>query len=163
MNDEYYMNIALQEARKARLADEVPVGALIVDPQNGQIIAKARNKTEHGFDPSAHAEICAIRKAARKRRTKRLWGLDLYVTLEPCAMCAAAASMARLRRIVFGAEDSKGGAVVNGVRFYEADTCHHCPEIVSGVLAENCSRILKDFFHDKRLEHKPEPKDSTFG
>lgn len=154
MNDEDYMNIALKEALKALAEDEVPVGAVIVDPAAGKVVTKARNKTEHGCDPSAHAEILAIRKAARKLGDKRLWGLDLYVTLEPCTMCAAAVSLARLRRIVFAAEDSKGGAVINGVRFYQADTCHHRPEVVGGILAEPCSRVLKDFFAKKRRESK---------
>lgn len=163
MNDEDYMNIALKEAQKALAVDEVPVGAVIVDPASGKVVAKASNKTEHGRDPSAHAEILAIRKAARKLGDKRLWGLDLYVTLEPCTMCAAAASLARLRRIVFAAEDSKGGAVINGVRFYQADTCHHRPEVVGGILAEPCSRVLKDFFAKKRRESKKSLRDSTFG
>lgn len=154
MTDEDYMLVALKEAQKAFKKDEVPVGAVVVDPQSGQIVAKAHNLSEYGSDPSAHAEMLVIRKACRKLKAKRLWGLDLYVTLEPCTMCAAALSFARLRRIVFGAADEKGGAVVNGVCFYGSKTCHHRPEVVEGVKKEECARLLKDFFMYKRLSKK---------
>lgn len=150
MTDEDFMLLALKEARKAAASDEVPIGAILADPQSGRIIAKAHNKSEYGNDATAHAEILVIRKACRKLKTKRLWGLDLYVTLEPCTMCAAAVSFARIRRLVFGAADVKGGAVLNGVCFYEQPTCHHRPEIVSGICKEECAQLLKDFFKQKR-------------
>ena len=117
------MEIALKEAQKAFLQDEVPVGAVIVDA-DGNIIAKAYNKTEYGFDPTAHAEINAIRKACKKLKTKRLWNCCMYVTLEPCTMCAAAISFARIEKLFIGAYDEKGGAVANGVRFFESSACH---------------------------------------
>lgn len=160
MTDEEYMEIAYKEALKAAECDEVPIGAVIVDPQSGKIISKAHNTTEHGTDPTSHAEILAIRKACKKLKQKRLWDLDLYVTLEPCTMCVAAISMARIRRIIFGAPDSKGGAIINGVKFYESTTCHHRPEIIDGILAAKCSNILMDFFVQKRLQTK---KPNTFG
>lgn len=163
MTDEDYMRLALNEAKKAFACDEVPIGAVIVDPVTGKIIAKAHNKTEFGTDPTAHAEILAIRKAARKLKSKRLWGLDLYVTLEPCTMCAAAISFARFRKICYGAADIKGGAIAGGVCFYDAPTCHHRPETISGVLDLECGQILKDFFAQKRLKKMCKPKDSTFG
>ena len=150
MTDIKYMKKALQQAQKAALVDEVPIGAVIVNPEDGKIVAKAYNKTEYGQDVTAHAEILAIRKACKKLQTKRLWGLDLYVTLEPCAMCAAAISFARIRRIVFGAVDEKGGAVVSGTKFYQSKTCHHKPEVVSGILAQESAQILKVFFKNKR-------------
>ena len=150
MTDEDFMNLALKEAQKAFLQDEVPIGAVLVEPESGQIVAKAHNKSEHGSDATAHAETLIIRKACQKLKTKRLWGLDLYVTLEPCTMCAAAISFARIRRLVFGAKDLKGGAVINGVKFYEQKTCHHRPEIITGICQEECGQILKDFFKQKR-------------
>ena len=119
MTNEDFMKIALQQAQKAYLQDEVPIGAVIVNPDTGKVIAKAYNKTEHGNNPTAHAEITAINKACKKLNSKRLWNLDLYVTLEPCTMCAAAISFARIRRLIFGAIDTKGGAVVSGVQFFK--------------------------------------------
>jgi len=150
MNPQDYMKIALQQAAKAFAADEVPVGALVVDPESGRIIARACNRCEHGTDAFAHAEIEAMRKACRKLKQNRLRGLHLYVTLEPCTMCAAAVSFMRIEKVYFGAADAKGGGVVSGVRFYEAPTCHHRPQAEGGVLAEECSAILKDFFRGKR-------------
>lgn len=150
MTDEDFMSIALKEAKKASLHDEVPIGAVLVDPKSGRIVTKAHNKSEHTSDATAHAEVLVIRKACQKLKAKRLWGLDLYVTLEPCTMCAAAISFARIRRLVFGAEDIKGGAVINGVKFYEQKTCHHRPEITAGICREECGHILKDFFKQKR-------------
>lgn len=150
MTNEDFMKIALQQAQKAYLQDEVPIGAVIVNPDTGKIIAKAYNKTEHGNNPTAHAEITAINKACKKLNSKRLWNLDLYVTLEPCTMCAAAISFARIRRLIFGAIDTKGGAVVSGVQFFNQPTCHHKPEVVFGVLEKEASTILKDFFKQKR-------------
>ena len=150
MTDTDYMKIALKEAQKAFEIDEVPIGAVIVDPTTQKIIAKAHNKTEFGQDITAHAEILALRKACRKLKAKRLWNLDLYVTLEPCTMCAAAISFARIRRIIYGACDEKGGAIDNGVKFFQSKTCHHKPEVVSGILKDESSQLLKDFFKNKR-------------
>ena len=150
MHDTEYMKKALNEAKKAFLLDEVPIGACIIDPKTGKIIAKAYNKTEYGSDVTAHAEILVLRKACSKLKSKRLWGLDLYVTLEPCTMCAAAISFARIRRIVYGATDKKGGAIESGVKFYQSNTCHHKPEVISGILADESAKLLKDFFQKKR-------------
>ena len=150
MSDEEYMEIALKEAQKAFQKDEVPIGAVLVNPLTKEIVAKAFNKTEYGLDVTSHAEILVLRKACKKIKAKRLWGLDLYVTLEPCTMCAAAISFARIRRLVFGATDEKGGAVVSGVNFYQSKTCHHKPEIVAGVKQEESALLLKNFFKNKR-------------
>lgn len=154
MSDEKFMLSALHEAAKAAVRDEVPVGAVIVDSATGKTLAKAYNQSEHGNDPSAHAEIIAIRKACKKLKSKRLWNCDMYVTLEPCTMCAAAISFARIRRLVFGAADAKGGAVINGIKFYEQHTCHHKPEVCAGTLAEESSLMLKSFFAAKRSDKK---------
>ena len=150
MTKDEYMQIALDLARKAAAEDEVPVGALIVNPATGEIIAEAYNQSAHSGDATAHAEILAIQRACKKLNTTRLWDMDMYVTLEPCTMCAAAISFARINKVCFGAEDTKGGAIINGVRFYEAPTCHHKPHIESGILAEECSFVLKEFFKNKR-------------
>jgi tRNA(Arg) A34 adenosine deaminase TadA len=152
MTDEDYMDIALQEADLAAAEDEVPIGAVIVDPKTGEIIAKAHNRSEYGFDPSAHAEILAIRKASEILKSKRLWDLDLYVTLEPCTMCAAAISFARIRRLVFGAIDTKGGGVVSGVRFFDSAVCHHRPIVISDVKTDECAQKLRKFFAQKRVK-----------
>lgn len=154
MSDEKFMLMALKEAAKAQLCDEVPVGAVIVDGITGKVVAKAHNLSEHGNDPSAHAEIAAIRKACKKLQSKRLWNCDMYVTLEPCTMCAAAISFARIRRLIFGTDDVKGGAVVNGVKFYEQPTCHHKPDVISGIAANESSAIIKAFFNAKRKQSK---------
>lgn len=154
MSDEKFMLAALKEAAKASARDEVPVGAVIVDAATGKIVAKARNQSEHGNDPTAHAEIIAIRKACKKLQSKRLWNCDMYVTLEPCTMCAAAISFARIRRLIFGANDAKGGAVINGVKFFEQSTCHHKPKITAGVAAAESSLMLKAFFAAKRSNKK---------
>lgn len=150
MTKDEYMQIALNLARKAATEDEVPVGALIVNPTTGEIIAEAYNQSAHSGDATAHAEILAIQRACQKLNTTRLWNMEMYVTLEPCTMCAAAISFARIKNVCFGAEDTKGGAIVNGVKFYEAPTCHHKPNIDSGILAEECSAVLKEFFKNKR-------------
>ena len=150
MTSEEYMKIALGLAQKAAEADEVPVGAVIVNPENGEIVAQAYNQSAHSGDATAHAEILAIQQACAKLKTTRLWKMDLYVTLEPCTMCAAAISFARIEHLYFGATDEKGGAVVSGVRFYDAPTCHHRPQYTGGICAEECSQILKDFFAAKR-------------
>ncbi|WP_245409802.1 nucleoside deaminase [Pararhizobium haloflavum] len=143
-----YMDIALAEAEAASLRGEVPVGAVIV--LDGVILARAGNRTRADNDVTAHAEIAAIRAAAAQRGAERLTGADLYVTLEPCAMCAAAISFARIRRLYFGASDEKGGAVVSGVRFFDQPTCHHAPDVYPGIGERSAMRLLKDFFQDKR-------------
>lgn len=150
MTHEEYMKIALKCAHKAFEQDEVPVGAMIVNPQTGEIVAKAYNKSAHKGDATSHAEILAIKKACAKLKTSRLWDLDMYVTLEPCTMCAAAISFARIANLYFGATDEKGGAVVSGVKFYESKTCHHRPAVQGGILEQPCSELLKTFFKNKR-------------
>jgi tRNA(Arg) A34 adenosine deaminase TadA len=144
-----YMGEALAEARLAAAAGEVPVGAVLVDAATGEILARAHNRVEQDADPTAHAEMLAIRAAAGLG-LKRLTGADLYVTLEPCAMCAAAIALARLRRLVFGAYDPKGGGVDHGPRFFEQPTCHHRPEIIGGVQERACGALLQDFFRERR-------------
>lgn len=131
-------------------ADEVPVGAVLVDPAARTILARAGNRTIALSDPTAHAEILVIREVAKMRGVQRLPELDLYVTLEPCAMCAAALSFARIRRVIFGADDPKGGAVLYGPKFFGQPTCHHRPEIAHGLLEKESSTLLKDFFKQKR-------------
>ncbi|HEX2653062.1 MAG TPA: nucleoside deaminase [Xanthobacteraceae bacterium] len=138
------MTIALEEARAAGAAGEVPVGCLIV--RDGEIIARARNRTLTDQDPTAHAEILAIRSAANALGSERLIGCDLYVTLEPCPMCAAAISFARVRRLYYGAADPKGGAVENGVRFYSSETCHHRPDVYGGIAEQDAAALLRNFF-----------------
>ncbi|WP_366936247.1 nucleoside deaminase [uncultured Nitratireductor sp.] len=142
------MNVALEEARLAADRGEVPVGAVIV--HDGAVIARAGNHTRACNDPTAHAEIVAIREACRKLGSERLIDADLYVTLEPCAMCAGAISFARIRRLYFGAGDEKGGAVTNGARFFTLPTCHHAPEIYSGIGEAAASALLKSFFKKQR-------------
>lgn len=144
------MGEALTEARLAAAAGEVPVGAVLVDAASGEILARAHNRVERDDDPSAHAELLAIRAAAAAGGAKRLTGADLYVTLEPCAMCAAAISFARLRRVVYGAYDPKGGGVDHGPRFFQQPTCHHRPEVVGGVQEQACGTLLRDFFKVRR-------------
>jgi tRNA(Arg) A34 adenosine deaminase TadA len=145
-----YMAGALAEARAAASRGEVPVGAVLVDGATGAVLARAGNETEATADPTAHAEILAIRRAAAARGTARLEGCDLYVTLEPCAMCAAAISFARLRRVVYGAADPKGGGVAHGARFFEQSTCHHRPEVVAGVRESEAGAVLRAFFRARR-------------
>lgn len=139
---------AFAEARAAASRGEAPIGAAIV--LDGKIIASAGNRTIEDHDPTAHAEMLAIRAAARKLGDERLNGCDLYVTLEPCAMCAGAISFARLRRLYFSAEDEKGGAVENGPRFFAQQTCHHRPEVYGGIRATEAAAILRDFFRARR-------------
>jgi tRNA(Arg) A34 adenosine deaminase TadA len=150
LQDEDYMKLALAQAEQAAQKGEVPIGAVLVDPASGDIVAKGHNLTIMRNDPTAHAEIIAIRKGCEGLKSQRLVGLDLYVTLEPCTMCAAAISFARLRRVVFGAMDEKGGGVEHGAKFYDQKTCHHRPEIISGMMQEPCSAILKEFFRARR-------------
>lgn len=142
------MDAALDEARAAAFRDETPVGAVVV--RDGVILARAGNETRALSDPTAHAEILAIRRACAAIGSERLPGCDLYVTLEPCAMCAAAISFARIRRLYFGASDEKGGAVEAGPRFFSQPTCHHAPEVYSGLAESDCADILKAFFKRKR-------------
>ena len=142
------MSIALEEARGAAARAEVPVGCAVV--RNGEVVARAGNRTLADKDPTAHAELLAIRAAAAALGSARLAGCDLYVTLEPCAMCAAAMSFARIRRLYFGAADPKGGAVEHGVRFFAAPTCHHRPEVYGGIDENESAALLKDFFQARR-------------
>jgi tRNA(adenine34) deaminase len=145
-----FMDLAFREAEAAGARGEVPVGAVIVDPATGEVLAAAGNETEARHDPTAHAEMLAIRAAAAKVATPRLMGCDLYVTLEPCAMCAAAVSLARLRRVIYGAYDPKGGGVDHGARVFSQPTCHHRPEVVGGVAATRAEELLKGFFAARR-------------
>lgn len=144
-----FMLLALDEARAAGQRGEVPVGAVIVTPA-GQVVARAGNETRAQNDPTAHAEILAIRRAAAALGQERLGELDLYVTLEPCAMCAGAISFARLRRLYYGADDPKGGAVANGPRFFAQATCHHRPEVYAGIQEQDAAALLRDFFGQRR-------------
>jgi tRNA(Arg) A34 adenosine deaminase TadA len=144
------MRIALAEAQAAAAAGEAPIGAVVVDPATGEVIARAHNRPIAACDASAHAEIEAIRRAGERLGNYRLTGLVLVVTLEPCAMCAGAISHARLGRLVFGAEDEKGGAVVHGPRFFEQPTCHWRPTVEGGLLAEESATLLRDFFRARR-------------
>ena len=144
------MRIALEAAQAAADAGETPVGAVIVDPVTGQVVAVGANQPIGSHDPTAHAEVIALRAAAQKLGNYRLTDLHLFVTLEPCAMCAGAISHARIGRLVYGAEDPKGGAVVHGPRFFEQPTCHWRPAVEGGVLAEESSAMLKAFFKARR-------------
>ena len=144
-----YMELALAEAELAAAAGETPVGAVVVSPDGG-IAGRGHNLVIAMSDPTAHAEILAIREACRTAKSERLPGYDLYVTLEPCAMCAAAISFARIRRLYFGAPDEKGGAVEHGVRFYTSPACHHAPEVYSGIGEARASALLKEFFRKLR-------------
>ncbi|MDO1581173.1 nucleoside deaminase [Rhizobium oryzicola] len=143
-----FMDEALTEARAAGEADEVPIGAVLV--LDGEIIARAGNLTRAGNDATAHAEMRVIRMACEALGQERLPGADLYVTLEPCTMCAAAISFARIRRLYYGAADPKGGAVESGVRFFNQPTCHHAPDVYSGMAETEAAKILTDFFLNKR-------------
>ena len=143
------MDIALAEARAAAMRGEVPVGACLVD-EDGTILARAGNQTLQDHDPTAHAEILVLRAAAKLRGSERLVGCNLFVTLEPCAMCAGAISHARLRRVYFAASDEKMGAVENGPRFFQQPTCHHAPEVYGGIAGEEATALLKNFFKGRR-------------
>ena len=144
------MDLALGEARLAAERGEVPVGAVIVDGDTGQVIAAAGNRTEADNDPTAHAELLAIRHVTGNEARTRLENCDLYVTLEPCAMCAAAISLARIRRLYFAAYDPKSGGVEHGAKVYEHATCHHRPEVIGGLSESEAAGLLKDFFKGKR-------------
>ena len=143
-----FMDDALAEARAAQAAAEVPVGAVIV--REGAVLARAGNRTLRDRDPTAHAEMVAIRAAAAAVGSERLTDCDLYVTLEPCAMCAAALSFARIRRLYYGAADPKGGAVDSGVRFFSSPTCHHRPEVYGGMGEREAAGMLREFFQARR-------------
>ena len=143
------MDLALEEAERAGHHGEVPIGAVVVGT-DGEVLARAGNRTLSSSDPTAHAELIAIRAACVKRGSERLDDCDLYVTLEPCAMCAAAISFARIRRLYFGAADTKGGAVEHGPRFFSQPTCHHAPEVVGGLGETQAASLLKVFFASKR-------------
>ena len=146
-----HMARALELAAQAASEGEVPVGAVIVDPETDTIIAEGRNAPIAGHDPTAHAEIAAIRAAAIKLGNYRLPGLHLYVTLEPCTMCAGAISFARLSKVIFAADDPKGGAVINGGKFFDQPTCHWRPDVVQDQSsAEQASNLLRQFFKSKR-------------
>jgi len=148
MKESPFMAAALAEARAAAARGEVPIGAVLV--KDGEILARAGNRTLADKDPTAHAEMLVIREAAEKLGSERLVGADLYVTLEPCTMCAAAISFARIRRLYYAADDEKGGAVESGVRFFSSPTCHHRPEVYSGLAASEAGEMLKAFFRERR-------------
>jgi tRNA(adenine34) deaminase len=148
MSTRTFMERALDEAHAAGSAGEVPIGCVIVC--DGDVIAQAGNRTLTDRDPTAHAELLAIRQAAAVIGSERLIDCDLYVTLEPCAMCTAAISFARIRRLYYGAADVKGGAVENGVRFFDSPTCHHRPGVYGGINETAAAALLKDFFQARR-------------
>lgn len=143
-----HLQSALDLAKQSASKDEVPIGCVIV--RKGEVIASGHNLIETTHDPSSHAEIVAIRAACQKLGTARLPDCDLYVTLEPCPMCATAISFARIRRLYFGAYDPKGGGVEHGARIFEQPTCHHAPEVIGGLMESECSKLLKEFFASKR-------------
>jgi tRNA(adenine34) deaminase len=142
------MALALAEARSAAAAGEVPVGCVIV--RGGEVVASARNRTIGDRDPTAHAEMLAIRHAAARLNNERLADCDVYVTLEPCAMCAGALALARIRRLYYAAADPKGGAVDNGVRFFASPACHHRPEVYGGIAGQEAAALLREFFVERR-------------
>ena len=142
------MDLALQAAENAAKLGEVPIGAVVV--RNGEVIASAGNRTIIDHDPTAHAEILAIRQAAARIGSERLIDCDLYVTLEPCTMCAGAISFARIRRLYYGAADPKGGGVDSGVRFFASNTCHHAPEVYSALGERESVALLQEFFKARR-------------
>ncbi|XUM22683.1 nucleoside deaminase [Bradyrhizobium oligotrophicum S58] len=148
MNSPSFMDLALKAAESAAISGEVPIGCVVV--RDNAVIATAANRTLTDCDPTAHAEILALRQAAQVVGSERLVECDLYVTLEPCTMCAGAISFARIRRLYYGAADPKGGAVESGVRFFTAPTCHHAPEVYSAVGEQQAAQMLKEFFKARR-------------
>lgn len=144
-----HMQLALEQAKLAARAGEVPVGAVLVD-RYGAVLVMAHNRVESRNDPSAHAELLAIRAACETLKTPRLPDCDLYVTLEPCPMCAQVISFARIRRLYFGAPDPKGGGVLHGPRLYTQSTCHHRPEVYDGIMEAECAALLRQFFRQRR-------------
>jgi tRNA(adenine34) deaminase len=147
--DHIFMRAAMEEANKAAANGEVPIGAVLVD-LTGNIVARAGNSTITCSDPTSHAEIAVIRQRCVEVQAQRIPDHDLYVTLEPCAMCAAAIAFARIRRLVFAAPDPKGGGVLHGGRFFEQPTCHHKIMVEHGLMADHAGQILKDFFKERR-------------
>ncbi len=150
MTDERHMELAITEAEAAAGRGEVPVGAVVVEASSGRVLARAGNRVEADSDPAGHAELLALRAAAAAIGAPRLPDCDLYVTLEPCAMCAQAISFARIHRLYFGAYDAKGGGVEHGARIFEQPTCHHAPEVVGGLEEGRCAALLQDFFAERR-------------
>ncbi len=146
------MALALAEAKAAGKRGEVPVGAVVVDGATGRVLARVGNRVEELSDPTAHAEILALRAAGAAKGAPRLTDCDLYVTLEPCAMCAQAISFARIRRLYFGAYDPKGGGVEHGPRIFTQPTCHHKPEVYGGIAESAAGELLKAFFRERRLD-----------
>lgn len=144
------MTAAREEALNAAARDEVPIGAVLVNPETGEIVARNGNRTRELNDPSAHAEIMVIRAVCAETGAQRIPQYDLYVTLEPCTMCAAAISFARIRRVIYGAPDPKGGGILHGAKFYDQPTCHHRPEITGPVMEQECGEILRNFFKQRR-------------
>ena len=144
------MRRAMALAQDAADAGEAPIGALVVDPATGEVVAEAHNQPIGLHDPTAHAEVLAMRAGAAKLGNYRLTGLTLYVTLEPCAMCAGAISHARIGRVIYGAPDEKGGAVAHGPRFFEQPTCHSRPSVTAGILADESAALLRSFFRARR-------------
>lgn len=149
-NENVYMSAALHEAKDAAGRGEVPVGAVIVDPVKGEIVSRAGNRSILDHDPTGHAEVLALRAAAASLGNYRLDGLDIYVTLEPCPMCAQAISFARIRRLYYGADDAKGGGVDHGARIFSQTSCHHAPEVYGGISATESGDLLRDFFSARR-------------
>jgi tRNA(adenine34) deaminase len=143
-----FMDFALAEARTAAAEGEAPIGCIIV--HNGEVIARGRNRTITDHDPTAHAEMLALRAAATALGAERLTACDIYVTLEPCTMCAGALSLARVRRLYYGAADPKGGAVDSGVRFFASPTCHHRPDVYGGIAEQEAAVLLREFFAERR-------------
>ena len=150
MSDDRYMAMAIAEAEAAGGRGDVPVGAVVVDAAGDRVLARAGNRVEADSDPTGHAELLALRAAAAAIGAARLPDCDLYVTLEPCAMCAQAISFARIRRLYFGAYDAKGGGVEHGARIFDQPTCHHAPEVVGGLDEVRCAALLQDFFAERR-------------
>ena len=148
------MRAAMEEAKAAALRDEVPIGAVLVDNTSGEIVARNGNRTIEQSDPSAHAELLVIRDRCAKLGVQRIPDHTLYVTLEPCTMCAAAISFARIDTVIFAASDEKGGGILHGAKFFDQPTCHHKPRIEHGVMAKESSEILKRFFKEKRKAKK---------
>jgi tRNA(Arg) A34 adenosine deaminase TadA len=145
-----YLLMALEEAKSAAQSGEVPVGAVLVEAASGKVLAKASNRTETDSDATAHAEMLVLRAASKIKNSPRLEGCDLYVSLEPCAMCAAAISFARIRRLYYGAYDPKGGAVDHGPKFFAQSTCHHRPEVYGGIMEKEAAELLQGFFKQRR-------------
>lgn len=153
-----FMDEAIKEAQQAFEQDEVPVGVVIVDSKNNQIIARSHNSNISKIDATAHSEILAIREACKNINNHRLDDCDLYVTLEPCVMCAGAISLARIRRVYYGTEDKKFGAVNNGAKVFDSSSCHHKPEVYSGLNEKESQKLLKEFFAKKRSDKKATTK-----